>query len=780
VSDGARAAGPVRRAWIDGCTANVDFTGSLLSITVHGDDFVRVRFTPGAELRPRRSWSVVPPDDELAADALSLSRGRDTVQIAGHSLRVTVGCHGAVAVTTADGAPVAPGALCDGPTWDGASLKWTGEMADGVRYYGFGERTGLLDKRGRRYTSWTTDRYDEQGPGSDTLYQAIPFVVAVDPIGATHGVFLNSTWRSAFDLTALHTRRFVVETEGPELDVFLIVGPEPGDVLERYTRLTGRIPLPPRWALGYHQARWSYASESAVRDVAAELRSRRIPADVIGLDIDHMDGYRVFTWDPAAFPDPAALVADLRTHGFRAVAIVDCGVKEEPGYAVYDEGAAHGYFFTCRDGTPFRGYVWPGSCVFPDFARTAVRAWWGDWYRVLLDAGIAGVLNDMNEPAVHDRPMDAPGSDRIDPPLDAEHGEGDERTTHAEIHNVYALLEARAAHHAMRRLRPDERTLLVTRAGFAGIQAHAVVWTGDNASYWEHLEMSLPQLLNLGVSGVPLAGADVGGFFADCGPELLVRWMQVGAFYPLMRSNNASGCVAQEPWAWGPAVEARCRRAIELRYRLLPYLYTCVAEAHRTGAPILRPLWWHHGDDPEAQVRDDEALVGRDLLVAPILRPGRTHREVYLPEGTWHEWRTGDVHRGPAHVLVAAGLDDDPPVFARGGSIVPVGPVMQWSDEHAVEPLTLEVYPDEAGQAEGSLYEDDGHSYGHEQGEWSLTQYRCDAWIVSAARSGEWHPAPRRTELRVHATTGVHVIDVDDDGSWEVEWRAPPGSTGLR
>jgi alpha-glucosidase len=763
--------GPLQQVSIDGHVAEFDFGGPRLAITLHDRDFVRVRFTP-RQRPPRRSWSVLPPDDELDGDSIAASEREDgQMAVAGSDLSVSVHpCGGGLEVAMADGGLPAPGALDGGPTWDDTTIRWTGAMPDGVSYFGFGERTGPLDKRGRRYTCWATDRYEEQGPGTDELYLAIPFMVALDPAGVSHGVFLNSTWRSAFDLTSLHDNRYTIETGGPELDLFLLMGPDPAAVLDRYTRLTGRIPLPPRWALGYQQARWSYAPEATVRDIAAELRTRHIPADSIGLDIDYMDCHRVFTWDQTRFPDPAGLMTDLRRQGFKTVAVVDCGVKAEPGYPVWEEGLANDYFVAAPDGPPFHGYVWPGLCAFPDFTQPAVRRWWGDWYRVLLDAGVGGVLNDMNEPAIHDSPMDAPGSRRIDPPPDARHGASAEPATHAEVHNVYALLEAEAAHDAIRRRRADERTLLVTRSGFAGIQRHAAVWTGDNASYWEHLEMSLPQLLNLGVSGVPLAGADIGGFFADCGPELLVRWMQLGAFYPLMRSNNAKDCQPQEPWAWGRRVEGMCRRAIELRYRLLPYLYTCVAAAHVTGAPILRPLWWHHAADGEARQRDDEALLGPDLLVAPVVRPGRSRREVYLPQGRWYDWRTGQVHLGPAHVLVSAALDEDPPLFARAGSIVPIGPVMQWSDERPMDPLTLEVFLDEDGRAHGSLYEDDGRTHGYERGESCITTYRCEGPTVTGVRSGPWSPEPRTVVVRVHGPTGVVEHRVAESPSWRIAW----------
>jgi alpha-glucosidase len=365
--------------------------------------------------------------------------------------------------------------------------------------------------------------------------------------------------------------------------------------------------MPPRWALGYHQARWSYGSEEEVRQVAEALRVHGIPADAIHLDIDHMDGFRVFTWDQVRFPDPAGLMADLRAMGFRITVVVDAAVRQDlSGYAVYEEGHARGYFVGGpgpRSEPELTAYQWGGRSVLPDHTRDEVRRWWGEQYQNYLDVGVAGFVNDMNEPALHDRPFDDPLSANWEPPPGTPFGEEGEEGTHAEVRNAYASLEARATAEGLERAQPDARPFLVTRSGSAGIQRSATVWTGDNGSYWEHLEMSLPQLLNLGLSGIPLSGADIGGFFGDCPPELLVRWMQLRAWYPFARGNAATGTARQEPWVWGEPTTSRCRRAFELRYRLLPYLYGVVREASRTGRPILGPLLFHYPANATAAAR---------------------------------------------------------------------------------------------------------------------------------------------------------------------------------
>ena len=363
-------------------------------------------------------------------------------------------------------------------------------------------------------------------------------------------------------------------------------------MLDRYTALTGRTPMPPLWALGNQQSRWSYMSADELRAIAAGFREREIPCDVLHLDIDYMDGYRVFTWDRERFPDPAGLIAELGEQGFRVVTIADPGVKVDERYALYTEGRERGYFCLTRDGDEYRNAVWPGLCAFPDFTDPAVREWWGDQQHVLLDEGVAGVWCDMNEPALF-----VPQGATMPP--DVVHLGGGRTRLHGEVHNAYGSLMAQAAREGLERLRPEARPFVISRAGYAGLQREAMHWTGDNSSWWEHLWMSMPQLQNLGLSGIAWAGVDIGGFFGDCTGELLARWTEFGVFQPFCRNHSAMGTVAQEPWAFGEPWETICRDMLRLRMRLLPYLYTLFEECHRTGAPILRPLLFEHPDDPD-------------------------------------------------------------------------------------------------------------------------------------------------------------------------------------
>jgi alpha-glucosidase len=777
--------GLLRRSWRQGQTLFADYSGPLLAVTVLAGDLLRIRLTRSGSFAARRSWAVTRPDEDFAPAAFTVDQLADASVLATEQLTVRLAREGGrVSICERDGGrTVLEDGPDGGPTWDesaGAAI-WVKQMPSDAHYYGFGERTGLLDKRGRRYTCWTTDEYEHQGPSTDALYLAIPFFLALDAAGRSYGLLLNTTYRSVFDMSDIEHGRYQLEVAGGELDYYLIYGPEPAQVIERYTQITGRMPLPPRWALGYHQSRWSYETADCVREIAAQFRRRGIPADAINLDIDYMDGYRIFTWDRARFPDPAGLSAELGQQGFKVTAIVDAGVKIEPdgSYRVYTEGKQNGYFIKQSrdaDAEAFACYVWPGLCAFPDFTRPEVRVWWGTWYAGLLDDGVAGFVNDMNEPAMHDKPFDHPESRSTEPPPETPHGSADEPSTHAEARNVYAYLEDQATYQALRRLRPNQRPFLLSRAGYAGVQRYAAVWAGDNASVWEHLEMSLPQLLNMGLSGIAFCGTDIGGFFENGSPELYARWMQLGSLYPLARSNSAKGTSHNAPWAWGKQVEAICRRALELRYRLLPYLYTLFEQAARTGAPVLRPLFYHYPADPATHQLHDQALLGRDLLLAPVLRPGKVCREVYLPHGVWYDLHSGARLNGPQHVLADARLDRPMPLYARGGAIIPCGPALQWSDHYPLGRLTLDIYPDDRGSAEGSLYEDDGRSFDYEAGQICRTSYRCEVdrqrgiSSIQALREGNYVPARRVIAIRLHHGAGLAETELPiDTGEWRIE-----------
>jgi len=581
-----------------------------------------------------------------------------------------------------------------------SGVGFRARVGDGATFHGLGERAAAFDLSGGRYTLWNTDPALYRR-GDDPLYLSIPFLVA-QAGGRATGFFFDNPHRAQVDVGASERGRLEWLVHGGALRLFVVTG-TPAEVLERYTALTGRARLPPLWALGFHQSRHSYFPQACVLEVAKAFRRRRIPCDVLHLDIHHMDGYRSFTWHPRDFAEPRALTAELHALGFKALAIVDPGIKVEPGYRVYDEGVARGAFLRWPDGAPFVGPVWPGDCHFPDFSSPEVRAWWGGQYRGLLDDGVDAFWNDMNEVALITVPVGAqlPGALRHD----AE-GKG---ASHDELHNLYGQLMAKASVDGLEALRPQARGVVLTRSGWAGVQRHAMHWTGDNHSTWDDLRLSLQMVLNLGLSGVAFTGPDTGGFSGGPSPELFARWMQLSSFFPFFRVHSVLGSPDQEPWAFGDEVEAIARAAIEQRYRLLPYLYTAAWQTTRTGAPVVRPMSFGFPGDARFAGVDDQFLVGDALLVAPVLERGATSRRVLLPEGPWFELATGARHDGGGRVEVPAPLEVVP-VFVRGGAVVPRWNVQQYVGE-GVHELELLVAP-APGEHESLLYEDDGMTRG--------------------------------------------------------------------
>ncbi|HEX9372756.1 MAG TPA: TIM-barrel domain-containing protein [Roseiflexaceae bacterium] len=753
----------------------LDCGGPRVAIAALTPTLIRVRLAPDGAFAPRRSWAVARADEEFAEVACEVRASAETIELDTGALAVRVErASGRISFVDKHGRPFCADA--DGARWGDAAggprpVVCAKRIEVGEHFFGFGERTGQLDKLGRRMVNWTTDPEWGHGPGTDPLYLAIPVFVALRP-GLAYGVFFNNSWRSRFDMGAARPGTWLMEADGGEIDYYVLYGAAPAEVVEQLGALLGTMPLPPRWALGYHQSRWGYTSDAMVREVVAELRGRDLPCDAIHFDIDHMDGYRVFTWHPERFPDPVGLLADLRRDGFRAVSIVDPGVKIDPRYGVYRDGLEHEMFIRRADGELFHGYVWPDDAVFADFTRPEVRAWWGERQRALVDTGVSGIWNDMNEPTVFDLPFSEGGGDVGTIDLDAPQGPRGERTTHAEVHNLYGYGMARASYEGLRRDLGGARPFVLTRSGFAGIQRWSACWMGDNSSWWEHLELTMPQLLNMGLSGVPFVGTDVGGFFGNASGELLARWMQLGALTPFCRGHSHAETERHEPWVFGPRVEAICREYLRLRYRLLPYSYSLFWEASQRGTPVLRPLLYHFSDDTRTYQVHDQVMLGPFLMAAPIYHPGREYRAVYLPKGVWYDWWTSeriDAGAGAMPVLARAPLERMP-LYARAGAIIPGGPEMSYTDERPLDRLTLDLFP---GDGEFTLYEDDGQSFAYEQGQLCTTRYTLrqagdTLTFEIGAREGAYAPAPRQVVVRVNGSdrwVADGATELDDDGT---------------
>ncbi len=647
------------------------------------------------------------------------------------------------------GHPLAEAA--EGLGFRGPGAFYTHRLREAEAIYGLGEKAFGLNLRGLSLELWNRDP-ESYAPGQDPLYMSIPMFVALHD-GRAYGLFFDNPGAARLDLGRTRHDCLRYEAVGGELCAYLMAGPGIGDVLERYTTLTGRMPLPPRWLLGYHQSRWSYYPECRVRELVADFRRRRIPCDAIHLDIHYMDCYRVFTWNLERFPDPPALIADLRREGLRVVCIIDPGVKVDPGYTVHDDGLTRAAFCRLPDGTLFQGPVWPGPCYFPDFTQPGVREWWGGLYRSLLEAGVSGFWNDMNEPAIFGGGM----------PVVVQHSYDGQGASHGQVHNIYGMQMARAGAEGLARLAPGERVPLISRSGYAGLQRYALVWTGDNHSTWAHLRLGVSMCLNLGMSGLSLCGPDVGGFAGDCDAELFTRWIQVGALTPFFRNHSALSTTQQECWIFGEPYESIHRRWIELRYRLLPYIYTAAWQAARRGLPMMRPLALAFPGDLRTYNLDDQFLLGDSLLVAPVTRPARRSRRVYLPGGPWYDFWTDKLLTG--EVDVEAPLERMP-LLVQAGSVLPMGPVMQHTGEWPPDVLQLHVYP---GDGASWLYEDDGHSMDYRAGQFQLTHLACarlpgGGLALSREVEGPFNPGYQRFEIVIHGLEAPpHTVLVDGE-----------------
>ncbi|WP_294403601.1 glycoside hydrolase family 31 protein [uncultured Clostridium sp.] len=582
-------------------------------------------------------------------------------------------------------------------------------MEDDIHFYGFGEKTGHLDKKGYHYVNWNTDNPAPHGETFDRLYQSVPFFIGLKKEDA-FGIFFDNHFETHFDMGRDNSKYYYFSAVDGNLDYYFIYGPSIKNVLKGYTKLTGTMPLPQKWTLGYQQCRWSYDNEDRVMEIADNFRKRDIPCDTIYLDIDYMDGYRVFTWDKERFTNPEAMIKRLKEMGFKVVTIIDPGVKVDKNYSIYKEGLANKYFATDKNDITYVNEVWPGDAVYPDFLNSEVRKWWAANQKIMIDAGVSGIWNDMNEPASFRGPL----------PDDVMFNNDGLPVEHKEVHNVYGHLMAKATYEGIKKA-TEKRPFIVTRAGYAGTQKYSTVWTGDNQSTWEHLRMSVPMLMNMGLSGMTFCGTDVGGFGHDCSAELLSRWVQVGAFTPLFRNHAAMGTRDQEPWAFDENTEEINRKYIKLRYKLMPYMYDTMWKCSISGAPFLRALVFNYQNDENTYQINDQFLCGDNILVAPVLEQGVKCRVVYLPKGdNWIDYWTKEEFEGGQYIVRSTPLDLCP-IFIKAGTVIPVCEEINYIEEKQSSKLSIELYLSCDNTDENYLhYVDDGESFRYEEGEYNI------------------------------------------------------------
>lgn len=718
----------------------VTFQAATLEITFLTDDMVRLRWSPGRRVPDyaiaRHDW---PPVE------VSMTQAPDHVDLRSSKLTLRVANTGAAAYYDSTMNLLRqddpPRRVNDGWIQDSC-------LRPGERIFGLGERSSGLNLRPGHYRLWNADPAGGYLPGHDPLYMSIPVYCGLHADGA-YMVFYNNPhdgWLSLDD-------KAEIGFSAGELITYFIAGPLHA-ALQRFLELTGRPTMPPRWALGLHQSRWGYASQTEIQAVADSYRFHDLPLSAIHLDIDHMDEYRVFTADQGRFPDLAGMAKKLNAAGVHLVAILDPGVKQADDYDVYTSGSEGGHLCRLPDGRIMRGLVWPGWVGFPDFTHPATRQWWGEFYRRLLARGIDGFWHDMNEPTCFAAwgPTTFPSSTLHD--LD---GMGGDHTT---AHNLYGLQMDRAGYEALRRLRPDHRPFLLTRSGWAGVQRYAWHWTGDTVSSWNDLRMTVPSLLGLSLSGILFSGSDIGGFNGHPDAELYLRWFALGCLVPFCRVHSALTSPPREPWRYGEDMVQDIRRLLQLRHSLMPYLYTLAAEAAEQGQPWLRPVFWFDPSDSALWEVDDSFGIGPHLLAAPILHPDRSSRDLLLPSGGWYDFWDEEPRLAGGGQATLPGPASRPPLLIREGSILSTrrGPTLI---------LTL-CLPD-SGEALGNLYSDPGDGYGQHRWDRFRASGEAERWKLTWTSSGSYPFDYEDVEIRVPPARG-RIAEMVVDGH-----PVPPG-----
>jgi alpha-glucosidase len=718
-------------------------------ITAVREGVVRVRVAPNGKFPEDFSWAVSQSPDPPAV--LIENRATETRMTAGDIKVVVNAAPLLISFTNAAGVPI----LEDQPSlpmaWDGENIHVWKRMPLDENYYGLGDKAGHMNRRNRSFTMWNTDEFGWQ-ESSDPLYKDIPFFIGLRN-GAAYGVFFDNPYRSSFDFGKESPDYFSFGAVAGELNYYFFSGPDPKRIVQNYTALVGRTPLPPLWTLGFQQSRYSYYPEARAREIVQTYRQKKIPLDAIYFDIDYQQGNAPFTVNRQYFPTFEKMIADFRSQGVHSVLITDLHIKKDPNhnYAPYDTGTQRDVFVKKPDGSVFIGAVWPGDSVFPDFTLTKARDWWGEQYKGFVDMGVAGFWNDMNEPSVFKR------ADKT-MPLENLHRMDDGTTRdHRAIHNVYGMENVRATYDGLRKLQPGERPFVLTRAAYSGTEKYAATWTGDNSSTWNHLSMSTPMLLSMGLCGYSLVGDDIGGFAGTPTADLLTRWIEVGAFNPIYRDHTAKGTADQEPWVHGPEHEMIRRRYIELRYQFLPYIYTGIEEMTRTGLPFMRPLFLEFPQAPGLDGNDHDFLFGRDLFVAPVVSEMLDAKEVNLPPGDWYDFWTGSKPAKRDHIQLHPSLEELP-LYVRAGAIVPMQAVVQSTSETPAGPLKLRVYPGD--DCRGSLFMDDGHTYAYQKNEFLRIQYTCQVagnfvTVESKTLNGVFHPWWSSAEVTIYGAAAV-------------------------
>ncbi|TKD63455.1 glycoside hydrolase family 31 protein [Flavobacterium sp. ASW18X] len=736
--------------------------GVILEITIMRDSMVRFRYATEHAFEPDFSYAIS-ADVNTGYNSLTVKEEIPEFVIKTSKIIIYVQKKDLkVQITDLEGTVINEDDL--GFHWEenfdygGNIVKMTKVTQSGESFYGMGDKASHTNLKGKRVSNWVTDSY-AYGKDQSPLYKAIPFYVGLHNEKA-YGIFFDNSFGTYFDFA--HERRNLTSfwADGGEMNYYFFYGPKISQVVEAYTDLTGVPELPPMWALGFHQSKWSYYPEKKVKDIAAKFRKLRIPCDAIYLDIDYMEGFRCFTWDNKKFPDPKRMIDELEADGFKTVTMIDPGLKIDRDYWVYQQAMDNDFFCKRADGPHFKGKVWPGDCKFPDFTDPKVREWWATLYKEMIsEMGVHGVWNDMNEPAIMEVPTKTAN-------LDVRHNYDGHPCSHRKAHNVYGMQMVRATYNGVKKYTFPKRPFVLTRAAYSGTQRYCATWTGDNVATWEHLWIANVQMQRMCMSGYSFVGSDIGGFAEQPNGELFARWVQLGVFHPFCRVHSSGDHGDQEPWSFGKEITDIVRKFIELRYELLPYLYTAFYKYVEDGVPMLQSLVYFDQADTQTHFRTDEFIFGEQILVCPVQEPNSQGRRMYVPKGKWYNYWTDELVEGGVERWVSAPLDKIP-LFIKEGAMIPKYPVQQYVGEKELVELKIDVYFKE-GKEDSVIYEDQQEGFDYKKGRYSLRNFRLlgkpNELIIQQFKDGTYTTSYETFKIQFHGLPfKIETIEIDNE-----------------